>query len=364
MRQLTINLYPKDRCMSKQWFIKYTNPVEGGADLKRFIPNKLKLEKERVEFSNAAIKEIEQEWELAHLSTEQRNIKGLLNDLYDVIEYRSMGRRHKTKTTYMAYFNVFKEWYMVAGSSCDLSKMGFKFLSWMHTTGRNNTTHNNYRRQMGSFFRDLCKIHPQKYTINPFESARKLPEARKTKKWFRPEMQQKLKAAISIADPELWLAAQIQYYCFIRPHEMNELKIENIRFETSEFVLHAQGTKNKKIEVVPIPEQLMKQLLPFKDFPEHYLLFSKSGGPGLAKIARDNLSRRHRTYTGRAGLGPGYSFYSWKNTGAVALVKNKVHIKVISMLMRHSSIEITDEYLKTLQIDDLLRQQMIVYTEL
>jgi integrase len=60
-------------------------------------------------------------------------------------------------------------------------------------------------------------------------------------------------------------------------------------------------------------------------------------------------------------LPKGYTFYSWKNTGAVMMYKNGVKMKYISLLMGHSSIEITDIYFKSLGIDDVMNEINIAY---
>jgi integrase len=360
MRSLIINVYPVDRSLNQQWFIKYTNPKEGLPELKRYIPMKVKSLEEREAFVEQLKKEINEEWCQVFNQTHP----DLLRDLTEIVEYRCMGRKRKTKDSYNAFLNVFTDWYIQFGKSTEYAKLGLRYLGWLNANGRNNTTHNNHKRQLKSFFDDMMKAYKEKYPSNPFEDARRLPEVRQTKKWFKPVHQQWLKSEISKRDKELWLACQIEYYCFIRPKEISDLKIENIKFETSEFSIHSTSSKNCKQEIVPIPPELLRQLEYLKEYPEHYFIFSKSGSPGLEQLSRDALSLRHKKYTDWLGLGDGYTFYSWKNTGAVALVKNGVHMKIISMLMRHSSIDITDEYLKSLQIDDLLKQQMITYTPL
>ena len=57
----------------------------------------------------------------------------------------------------------------------------------------------------------------------------------------------------------------------------------------------------------------------------------------------------------------GYSFYSWKNTGAVMMYKNGIKMKYISLLMGHSSIETTDMYFKSLGIDDVMTEINLSY---
>ena len=63
-------------------------------------------------------------------------------------------------------------------------------------------------------------------------------------------------------------------------------------------------------------------------------------------------------------LPTGYTLYSWKNTGAVMMYKEGVKMKYISLYMGHSSIEITDEYFKSLGIDDVMDEVKIKYPKI
>jgi integrase len=145
---------------------------------------------------------------------------------------------------------------------------------------------------------------------------------------------------------------------------MSELRVENVNFETKRFEINSVTAKNSKFEVVPIPPQLLKEFEFIKKYPGNYFLFGRERLPSPNKNGRDTLSYRHKKFTDQLGLKKGHTFYSWKNTGAVEMVKTGTHLKIISMLMRHSSLEITQDYLSTLGIDDLLNQIQINYPDL
>lgn len=47
-------------------------------------------------------------------------------------------------------------------------------------------------------------------------------------------------------------------------------------------------------------------------------------------------------------LGKGYPLYSWKHTGAVNAYRSGIGIKQLQRLLRHSTVQMTDIYLKSL----------------
>jgi integrase len=362
MKQLLFfaNLYPLDKDLSAKWFIEHAD-LKGGGKQKKYINSKI--------FPTLQARCAEAERIIADLKSKWKPIQNcfhqdLLRDLYEVAEMRCIGKKKKTRDTYMDYYNGFLKWYIKEGATADQNKVGYLFQKYLMQNGKENATHNNYRRNLTSFFKDLISFYPEKYFTNPFDHVRKLPERSQTKKWFQPSDQKRLKELIAEPDPQLWLGCLILVYCFIRPKEMIDLRLNNINFDTRKFQIDSTVSKNNYIDYVPIPEQLFKRLLPFQQLPGHWYLFGNGNCPGPFKIGMNALSRRHKKNTDYLNMPADYTFYSWKNTGAVELVKNGTHMKVISMLMRHASIETTDIYLKSLGIDDLISQVMIKYSDI
>jgi integrase len=357
MQQLKMKLYPVSRDLTTQWFIKYSKPEGSGYDKAYINSNDFPTLNLRLAEAERRMQVLRETW--------QNNVnvyhKDLLNDLYSIIELRCSGLKEKSKHSYWGFFHTFMEWYLKYAKDIDQNKIGSLFLKYLLQKKYSNTTYNNYRKTLKSFFADLLSFHSGKYNCNTFLDIRSLPEQRESKKWFTPEMQKKIKTELTEKDNELWLACLLQYYCFIRPNELRQIRIENINFETKKFQIKAASAKNSKVEYIPICDALLLHLLPYKNLQRNWFLFSVDGCPGEKMYGRDHLSNRHKKFTNWLQFEKGYTFYSWKNTGAVELIKNGTHMKVISMLMRHSSIEITDEYLKSLGIDDLITQSMIHY---
>ena len=217
---------------------------------------------------------------------------------------------------------------------------------------------------MKSFFEEL--VVGSKIDVNPFNCTKKLGETISTKSWFRLDVQKKLKKHISTIDPQLWLACLTQFYCFIRPgDELMGLTIADIvdrDLDDWKFRISEVNAKTGKFRFVPIAPDLKEVLEVYiEGYEDQLFIFGKGGTPSANKIGRNTLYNRHRTYLGLLKMPVGYTFYSWKNTGAVMMYKNGVKMKYISLLMGHSSIEITDMYFKSLGIDDVMNEISIAY---
>ncbi|HRH61591.1 MAG TPA: site-specific integrase, partial [Chitinophagaceae bacterium] len=289
----------------------------------------------------------------------------LLRDLYEIGEMRCVGKKQNTKDTYWVYIENFRKWYMQNGMNCSVHQVGHLFLKDLMKKCRKNTTYNNYRRALDFIFDDLIEFYKKKYLVNPFKNIRRLPEAAETKKWFSKQQQLMIKnTIIANKDDELWLACQLQYYCFVRPGEILEIQLGHIIWDRQKLLIKSSSAKNNLNKYIPVPEIVMRQLQSYKDLPEHWYLFSPAHCPGVERYKLDSLSKRHAKILKKLKMPRGYTFYSWKNTGAVELVKNGTHMKTICMLMRHSKIETTDIYLQSLGLDDLINEKMIHYSEI
>ena len=59
--------------------------------------------------------------------------------------------------------------------------------------------------------------------------------------------------------------------------------------------------------------------------------------------------KRHTVALAEGGLkGRGYTLYSWKHKGAVNAYLSGVGIKQLQLMLRHSTVQMTDIYLKSL----------------
>lgn len=355
-------LYPKSLCLDKTWFVSFKD--ENGKEQKRYGKlNNIPSLEQRLAEAQRIIDDLNKE---RSLFTANSLNGSLLKYLENAVESRKAGKKLLTRYGYDSKLKVFAEWYRVSKYPPVTDHMGNNFLAWLakRDSINSNTSINDYRRQLKSFFQDLVDFGF--IAINPFSKTKKLPQRTTTKSWFRKPIQKKLKGLMSEqGDVQLWLCCMIQFYCFVRPgDEMRHLRVGDI-FKDSKgwkFRLSGSSLKTGRFRFIPIPPALKSQLEDYiSDADDSFYIFGKEGQPGKKTVGRNFFYNRHRIYMNQLGLGKGYSLYSWKNTGAVMMYQEGVKMKYISLLMGHSSIEITDEYFKSLGIDDVMDDVKINY---
>jgi integrase len=159
---------------------------------------------------------------------------------------------------------------------------------------------------------------------------------------------------LRLHDPALWFACQCVYYLFIRPgSELRLLKVHH--FDLDEWRVHIPPniSKTHKSEYVMIPKAFRNDVEEFLEMrmPNEYVFpaVHEEGRP----IGKNTFTTRYRKHMKHLCFGMQYSMYGWKNTGAIACVKAGVHPKILQLQLRHSSLEMTDRYLRKMGIMDM-----------
>jgi integrase len=263
--------------------------------------------------------------------------------------------RYKSETTYQTKLEAFLK-YCKQNEMTDIKKVDTEFArQFLMSIDKSNTTINSYRDCLRTIFEFFLQDNLIKK--NPFTLIKKLPEARQSKMFFNKFQIEQLKKYISSENETLWMAVQLLFYCFIRPGEIRMLKLEHFNLEEGFIQIPASISKNKKTQTVCIPEHFKIEIEKWINVnmrqDDYFLTRSNK------TIFRDYLNKEHCKILRELGYGKRYSFYSWKHTGAVALVKAGAHIKDIQLQLRHHSLDMVDEYLKDLGVlqSDFLRNK-------
>jgi integrase len=167
---------------------------------------------------------------------------------------------------------------------------------------------------------------------------------------FTDEDRAKVEEYLIKHEPGVYLFTRLMYFAFIRPGEILKLQFGHIHMREAYITVHGLISKNGKTETAQIIPALAHELqtrLVFQK-PDHYL-FSTGIMPGKYPLSKQVPFRRHEKALEQLGLlEKGYTLYSWKHTGAVNAYRAGVGIKELQSMLRHSSIQITDIYLKSL----------------
>jgi integrase len=201
---------------------------------------------------------------------------------------------------------------------------------------KNPTTYNKDRQKLG---RVLAGIG-LKELMDGIPSTR---ENRQPARYFQKHQIKTLTKELE-SDPELFLFVKFIYYCFIRPRELRQLKVDNLLLDSNQILVPGAISKNEKSEYIAIPAAFRPDLEQFRNIPPEKVLFP---------VPENHMYNRHRKILRKLGFGRGYCLYSWKHTGAIQAVKNGIGVKELQIQLRHHSLDQVNEYLRQMGVWDL-----------
>jgi len=357
--------------LTKNWFVEYAYRNPNTLKLERFRIseniNDFNTADERIAAANKIITVysrklksgfnpfINDQWVYDSLSYESAMIKkrkvdftieGYLNEAYQFIE-KSL--KDKTQRKYLGQLRQFCFWL----SDKKYDNMHIDEFSVNHCTEflnqfKSPTTRNDYKANMSRFWKLIIQF--KKAKENPWDVIKKIPEYREGKLPFNKRQIEILKNEFYSNHPHLWLFCMFQYYCFIRPGELRLLKVEHVDIANQVITIPADISKNKKKQTVWIPDVFLEHVQFLENEHPEFFIFSKSYKPGMVPVSRDFYNKLHKKVLSDFGFGRRYALYSWKHTGAKALATSGANIKELQMQLRHSDLETTDIYLKSLGI--------------
>lgn len=205
-----------------------------------------------------------------------------------------------------------------------------------------------YKMTLGKFFRflidrNVIKEHPvygieipetdEDFSAVPFldeDMAKVIPEMKRCR-------------------PQLFLAAMLQYFCFVRPgNEMLKLKIKHINFSARTLYIPKDIAKKRRARTIDIPNQMYDILIHhgIHTFGKEIYLIGPYGRPGEVMIGYNTLRSQFNVIRDRLGLSPSYKWYSFKHTGAGKLVECGVSIAELMNQLGHSDITSTYRYIR------------------
>jgi integrase len=344
-------IYDAKGDLGKRWYVEYY-VFEGSAKKRmRAYINRGKTADERLSEAKRIIAEI-QKGDKQVQAMPKVFIKAALADS---AEYLWRDLRGKTRSTYESKLKIFL-------SYCECNKLTYtnqinslevdKFFDYLRIVRENgNTTLNHYRDMFSTLFAFFWEEKE-----NPFNRA-KLKKATPTPAlYFQDHQRARLKKYISEHDAQLWRFIEFIFYCFTRPGELRQLKVGDVFLESGQILMRKEISKNKKDQYVSIPNTFLETLkeMDFESAAPSDYVFSGNGFFGPKMIATNKMSLHHQNILNHLKFDTTrHKLYSWKHTGAVAVVKAGIHIKQLQMQLRHHSLDQVNEYLRDLGVADL-----------
>lgn len=354
--------------ISKRWYINFWvwDGLKNKMIRKRLYEiNKFKTAAERYAFAERYIKGLNERLKagmhINNLNTlknsevvaELKNYN-VFNGLEYVVEIIRATKRHATYLSYKSDVKIFKAFLKKEKLNTLYinqlqTKHFYLFVDYLTINKKvGNVTVNNKIATLKSIFNKL--VERGLIDKNPV-NVKKLKEQLSSKNLAFNQAQIKtLKTTIKTKEPYLWLFVQFIYYTYMRPTEIMRLKIENIDIKKEVINIAADSSKNHKNAKINIPKPLINELKKIKinNYNKSHFVFTANKTPGPKQISKNYMSLRHQKIINELRYKTEYTLYSWKHTGVVNAYKSGIDIKSIQLQCRHSSIEQTDRYLKSL----------------
>lgn len=261
-----------------------------------------------------------------------------------------------TYTTYKSKLRIFADWCdFKKYSSLDISewtqKMIVEFFYFIYEKNSlSRMTIRKYNQILSSFFWYL-KDTKGVIDRNPVYNIPRLGDVVDEAPVPIPlDVMQRIHDYMVVFAPQLWLVCIMQYYCAIRPgQELRLLKIGDINFDGHFIVIRKELAKNRQRESIDIPDQLYHEMIDTYHLDKYsvdYYVFGKCGIPGTDCLGKNTFRYRFDSIRSKLNLPTMYKLYSFKHSGAVALINSGFNTQDLQRHMRHRSLSSTEHYIR------------------
>lgn len=333
---VTLRTYGND--LSKRWRVEYYQASHNGSHKQRKIIygniNQGETVEKRLELAQSIIESLG-----AGVAEKQNFIQQLIDEM--AIQWR-----YKTKCAYTTVAKKFCEYIKPKRPQNVNADTVIAFLNESKRLGASAGTLHGYRVKLNHLF--AMGVKRGLVLNNPVKIVETIKRSPSSLQYFTDKQIAQIKAACE--GTQLWLAIRLLFYCFVRPGELRLLKIEHINFEMGFIEIPAAISKNKKTQKVVIPEHFLMELEFLKDYHNSLYIISPSGAPGPVPVGVNYLNYQHSKVLDSLKIRGRYAFYSWKHTGVVKCVQAKLNIRDIQNQLRHHSLDMVQEYLKSLGV--------------
>lgn len=285
-------------------------------------------------------------------SSIDKNVKQLpASQLHDYIERHKYRYKQRTYEQFKGVCDRFIQW-------CKIQRITPHKITFLQcqqfitdfSVGKKNGTIFNNMLVLKTIYNGLLK--EKAITENVWSMLPKIKRSPTSLMVFNSLQTKDIKQYCTDNNPQLLRAIHLVYSCAIRPNELRNLQIYDIDFERNLIEIKSTSAKNSKTQKIFLPNHVKKELSILQHYPPSYYVFGKLGVPGTNIISQNKLNDEHRKVLKALKINGRYALYSWKHTGTVAMVRAGINIKLIQQQLRHSSLDMTNEYLKSLGITD------------
>ncbi|MFZ4706304.1 MAG: tyrosine-type recombinase/integrase [Bacteroidales bacterium] len=357
---------PARLCTGVKWYVEYyVYHIELKTMIrKRIMLNHIDKISDRRAFAYQLMRKLNAELEKGwnpYIAEENSRSYALLPKLLE--EFMNLQRkkrkegdiREATILSYESYYNKLRE-YLVKEKLLDLYVYYFnkefisKYLDYVYNErDLSSRTRDNYLK----FIRLFCNylVDRSFLKVSPAESISvlgKSKRAAKNRTVLPVDIMAKVSEYLNKNNRYFLIAAQILYFCMVRPKEMSYIKIKHIDLNRSVIFVDGQTAKNYDDGLVTITESLNSLIseMGIMDQPGEYYLFSHGFKPGAAYCRPTLMSKYWGRYVRKAlNLPLTLKFYSLKDTGITDMIRTHNDPLLARDQARHHDLSITNMYL-------------------
>lgn len=347
--------YPKLHT-GKSWYVDFMSydPAAGKMRRKKYmldsIPKLKDRRKRAVELTDALIRKLRSGWS-PWVNVEESRGYTLLSDALDrYADTIDRFPKYKTRKSYSSRLSILREYidslllpprYVYQFDTAFV----VEFLDWiLLDRGCGARTRNNYRgwcSSLAAFF-----IERQYIAVNPVEPIKKMYETTKKRQPLTVPMLKQLESHLEKHDKKFLLACMMEYYTFIRPEELVNVRIGDISVKEQTVFIPASVSKNKRDGKVGLNDTVIRLMLDLGVLNHHNdcHLFGKDMQVSEKKGSSEQFRRRWNRLRKELKWGDEYQFYSLKDSGIRDLA-NSDGIVIARDQARHTDVSTTNKYL-------------------
>lgn len=275
--------------------------------------------------------------------------KSILHDYLDRNKFRY---KERTYLQFVGVANRFVAWCEAHKVKPDAIKLDqcLKYINYMNANAIGNNTIFNVLLVLKAVYNGLIK--ESKIKENPFILVPKIKRSPVSLMYFNDAQIVAMKGYCAENNKQLWIAIQLLFSCFVRPGELRLIQIYDVNLHDGYIEIKGDISKNGKTEKVIIPDYVRSQLSFLNNYPGYFYIIGKNGYPSADPVGSNYLNKAHRNMLQALKIRGNYAYYSWKHTGVVKAVKAGINIKELQLQLRHSSLDMVNEYLKNLGVLD------------
>lgn len=337
-----------------QWYVFYSYRHPETKQFQRFkkvISMKLLTKTQRYASASEHIKKINRWLREGNNPFDMVNSRIMLSEAMDLyIQHVSTRLRKRTYYTYRNYVSTIKK-FLLTKNLTEMRARDFNedlaitFFDWIKSKMKvTNRTHNNYRTMVRAIFNFMLERNIIEF--NPFLKIPKLELEQSELTALTPTELQILKKHLPEDNFQLYAISMIIFYCFIRPQEIVRLKIENFDLVNQRVYMSGKTSKNKKTQVVVIPDPLLEILVKLKNLDAHSgdYVFSRNLLPGTFQIAPTRIAEAWRKWCKKYEVDK--QIYHLKHTGVGMAIQAGINVRDLQLQLRHYSLDETQKYLE------------------